>query len=161
MNEIRFSIELRADDSMASPGRLVGTLLTYGERAGDRAEVFEPGSLSWPDDGVVLRRQHDRGAPIARVVPEVRDGAVVVDVALPETRAGRDAAAEVRSGLLTGLSVEFRARRQRYAGGVRRIADALLTGAGLVDSPSYKGSAVEVRQRGGEVRRGLGRRLWL
>ena len=155
MDELRCSIELRADETQASPGRLVGTLITFGERAGDRAEVFEPDSLEWPDEGVVLRRQHDRGAPIARVTPEVRDGAVVVDVALPETRAGRDAAAEVRSGLLTGLSVEFRARRQRYVGGVRRIADALLTGAGLVDSPSYKGSAVEVRQRG---RR---RRLWL
>ena len=145
MTEIRCAIELRATDE-SGPGRLTGTLLRYGERAGDRAEVFEPGSLSWPDGGIVLRRQHDRAAPIARVVPEVRDGAVVVDVELPETRAGRDAAAEVRAGLFRGLSIEFRARRQRYVGGVRRIADALLTGAGLVDSPSYRGSAVEVRE---------------
>ena len=161
MDEIRCSIELRADGTLSSPGRLTGTLLRFGEKASDRAELFEPDSLEWPDEGVVLRRMHNRGEPIARVTPEIRDGAVVVDVALPDTSAGRSAAVEVRSGLLTGLSVEFRARRQRYAGGVRRIADALLTGAGLVDSPSYKGSAVEVRQRGGEVRRGLGRRLWL
>ena len=51
MDELRCSIEVRADDSIASPGRLFGVLLTYGERAGDRAEVFEPGSLEWDPAG--------------------------------------------------------------------------------------------------------------
>lgn len=155
MDEIRCAVELRADDDMASPGRLTGTLMRYGERASDRAEVFEPGSLEWPAGGVVLRRQHDRAAPIARMVPEVRGREVVIDSPLPDTTAGRDAAREVRAGLLTGLSVEFRAALQSHAAGERRIKRALLTGAGLVDSPSYAGSRVEVRQRG---RR---RRLWL
>ena len=156
--EIRCSVELRADDSMQSPGRLFGTLLTYGERAaGGRSEVFEPGSLEWPAGGIVINRQHNRRSPIMRVVPEVRGAAVVVDAPLPDTAAGRDAAREIRDGLFTGLSVEFRARRQHYTGGVRRITSALLGGAGLVDSPEYAGSRVEVRQRGGEGRR----RLWL
>ena len=154
-NEIRCSVEVRQDDTRQSPGRLVGTLLRYGERAGDRAELFEADSLTWPEDGIVLRRQHSRSAPIARVFPEVRDGAVVLDTLLPDTQAGRDAAAEIRSGLFAGLSVEFRARRQRYAGGVRRIVNAVLTGAGLVDNPSYRGSRVELRGRTG------GRRVWL
>ena len=150
-------IELRAaDEARPGPGRLYGTLLTYGERAADRAEVFEPGSLSWPDDGVVLRRQHVRAAPIMRAVPEVRGGAIVFDAALPDTAAGRDAAAEVRAGLFRGLSIEFKAdREQRDAGGVRHILAGRLVGAGLVDSPSYAGSHVEVRGRKGR------RRLWL
>ena len=152
MDELRCAVELRADDTQAGPGRLTGTLLRYGERAGDRAEVFEPGSLSWPAGGIVLNRQHQRGAPIARVVPEVRDGAVVVDVALPETAAGRDAAAEVRAGLFRGLSVEFRAVLQDYRGGVRRIKRGILTGAGLVDTPSFTGSTVEVREQRGRRR---------
>ena len=160
MDEILCDIEIRQDEAMASPGRLVGTLLRYGERASRRAEVFEPGSLEWPAEGVVLRRQHERGQPIARVIPSVRDGAVVIDTQLPETRAGRDAAAEIRSGLFRGLSVEFRPALQSHAGGLRRIKRALLTGAGLVDSPEYGGSVVEVRQRGG-ARRALGYRLWL
>lgn len=153
-DEIRCSVELREDDTRQSPGRLSGVLLTYGERAGDRAELFETGALRWPDNGIVLRRQHQRGAPIMRVVPEVRGAQVIVDAPLPDTQAGRDAAAEIRAGLMTGLSVEFRATAQRFAGGVRRITAALLNGAGLVDSPSYSGSAVEVRAR-------ARRRLWL
>ena len=153
--ELRCSIEVREDAEMQSPGRLVGTLLTYGQQAHDRAEVFAPGSLSWPADGVVLTRQHQRGQPITRVVPEVRGDQVVVDQPLPDTQAGRDAAREIRGGLFRGLSVEFRAVLQDYQGGVRRIRRAVLRGAGLVDSPSYQGSRVEVRSRAG-----IGRRRW-
>ena len=155
MDEIRCAVELRADETRQSPGRLSGTLLTYGERATDRAEMFEAGALRWPDNGVVLRRQHQRGAPIMRVVPEVRGNQVVLDVPLPDTAAGRDAAAEIRAGLFSGLSVEFRATAQKYTAGVRRITGALLSGAGLVDEPSYPGSTAEVRQRTAR------RRLWL
>ena len=159
-DEIRFAVEIRADDDMASPGRLTGTLLQYGERAGDRAELFEAGSLEWPEGGIVLNRQHQRGQPIMRVVPEVRGAAVVLDAPLPDTAAGRDAAREIRGGLFTGLSVEFRAALQSYRAGVRRIKRAMLTGAGLVDDPSYRGSRVEVRH-GSRISHIEGRRLWL
>ena len=91
MDEIRCSIEIRQDETVASPGRITGTLLQYGERASDRAEVFETGALRWPDNGIVLRRQHNRGAPIMRVQPETRGAAVVIDAPLPDTSAGRDA----------------------------------------------------------------------
>ena len=154
-DEIRCSIEIREDESMASPGRLTGVLLTYGERAGDRPETFEAGALEWPTDGVVVRRQHNRAAPIMRVTPEVRGSAVVIDAPLPDTTAGRDAAREVRAGLLKGLSVEFKAAVSGYRAGVRSIRRAILTGAGLVDDPSYTGSRVEVRARRSR------RRLWL
>ena len=154
--EIRCSIELRADDDgRASPGRLVGTLITFGERAGDRPELFERGALTWPENGIVVNRQHQRGAPIMRVIPQVVGDQVVIDAPLPDTMSGRDAAAEVRAGLFRGLSIEFRAVRQTWAGGVRRISQAVLKGAGLVDGPSYRGATVEVRERRG------GRRVWL
>ena len=151
-DEIRCAIELRAEGD--SPGRLVGTLLVYGERASDRAEVFEPHALTWPAGGVVLRRQHVREAPIMRATPIERDGAVVFDEPIPDTAAGRDAAEEIRSGLFTGLSVEFQASAQRYVASERRISAAVLTGAGLVDSPSFSGSSVELRH-GGRRRRAV------
>ena len=43
MDEIRCLIEVREDDGKP---RLVGTLMPYGTRAKDRAEVFEVGSLN-------------------------------------------------------------------------------------------------------------------
>ena len=153
--EIRCAVEFREDDTRQSPGRLFGTLLTYGEAAKNRRETFERGALEWPTDGIVIRRQHVRAAPIMRAVPELRGDAVVIDQALPDTQAGRDAAREIRGGLFTGLSVEFRAIAQDYRGGMRRIMRAKLSGAGLVDSPEYAGSSVEVRAQRER------RRLWL
>ena len=157
MNEIRCAIELRVDNSRQSPGRIVGRLLKYGERASDRPELFEADALEWPDAGIILNRQHERSAPVMRFKPESRDGAVYIDAALPDTSAGRDIAAEMRADppLFTGLSIEFRAVKQRMDGGVRRITKAVLSAAAIVDSPSYKGSAVEVRHQSG------GREIWL
>ena len=153
MDEVRCVVELREGQD-GSPGRLVGTILTYGERASDRAEVFEPGALSWPEDGIVLNRQHRRDTPIMRIVPEVQESAIVVDAPLPDTTAGRDAAAEIRAKLFRGLSVEFRAVQQANVDGIRRIQEAVLAGVALVDYPAYSGSTAEVR-RGRRVR------LWL
>ena len=50
-SEIRCAIEWRADESRQSPGRIVGTLMTYGERAKDRAEMFADGALHWAESG--------------------------------------------------------------------------------------------------------------
>ena len=152
MTEIRCRIELREDATLASPGRLTGTLLTYGERASDRPELFERGSIDLAaitaSGGIVINRQHTRGAPIMRVIPELRGDALVIDAQLPESTAGRDAAVEIRSGLMRGLSVEFKALRARMVSGVRRISAATLVAGGLVDDPSYSGSTVEVRDKG-------------
>ena len=146
MNELRCTIEVRADESRQSAGRLVGTLLTYGERASDRAEVFLPGALKWPAAGVIVNEQHNRQAPILRAVPTLAGNAVQIDAPIPDTQRGRDAATNIRAGVYTGLSVEFHAEDEtRSADGTREIRAAVLGGAGLVDSASYTGSRVEVR----------------
>ena len=156
MDEIRCCIEVRADESRQSPGRLYGVLMKYGTKATDRPEVFEPGSLKWPDSGVVLNRQHSRAAPIMRVLPITEGNVVRIDAPLPDTSAGRDAAREIRGApgsppLFRGLSVEFKDVRQTFVGGVRRITSAVLTGAGLVDAPSYPESSIEVRAKRRQV----------
>ena len=145
--EIRCAIELRADESRQSPGRIVGTLMEYEKRAGDRPEMFGAGALSWDGGGIVLNEQHNRQAPIMRFKPEARDGKVVIDAALPDTARGRDAATMIRNGTFRGLSVEFRAVKEEMRAGVRLIRKAVLAGAALVDSPSYPASGVEVRRR--------------
>ena len=145
MDEIRCEVEVREVEG--KPSHLVGVLMPYGERAKDRAEVFEAGSLTWDQGGVVLRRQHSRQHPILKFTPVERDGVLTVDAAIPSTAAGADCEAEIRSGLLTGLSVEFRSIRERYIGGLRRIAKAHLSGAGLVDFASYSQATVEARAK--------------
>ena len=155
MDEIRCAIELRADETRQSPGRLTGTLIEYGKRASDRAEVFADGALTWEDRGVILNEQHNRQAPIMRFTPVVEGREVRIDAALPDTSRGRDVATMVRNGTMTGLSIEFRATAQTRTGGVREVRAARLMGAAVVDSPSYKG-ALEVRE--GDKRRV---RVWL
>ena len=148
MTEIRCALELRDDETRKGPGRLTGTLLTYGERAADRPELFEVGSLSWPDSGIPINRQHVRTEAVARVIPMVRGNAVMIDAPLPDTQRGRDLAVEIRAGLFTGLSVEFKATRQRFVG--RRAADSsgrTLGAAGVVDSPAYAGKRCRGSQR--------------
>ena len=143
VDEIR--CEIRLAEVEGSPPRLVGTLLALNVRAKDRAEMFLPGSVSWPEGGLVLNRQHQRGAPIMRITPTSSTTGLTVDQELPNTVAGRDAAEEIRGGLLTGLSVEFRAIQESIVGGCRQIASAALSAAALVDSPSYP-APVEVRE---------------
>ncbi len=148
-------IRIEADAERRGPGVLAGVLMPYGQRAQDRAEVFEPGSLHWPANGVLLREMHVRARPIARFVPEATEAEVRVSILLPDTTAGRDAAANVRAGVLKGLSVEFRSEKETVRDGIRVIQRASLVGAGLVDSGAYAGATVEARHKAGR------RRLWL
>ena len=146
--EIRCSIEFRADESRQSPGRLVGNLITYETRAVDRPEIFVTDSLYWDDGGIILNEQHNRQAPIIRFTPEKRGNELVVDIALPDTQRGRDAAISVRNGTMQGLSVEFHSESEGRRNGMREIRKARLVGAGLVDSASY-GNSIEVRHKEG------------
>ena len=144
--EVRFA----TDETRQSPGRIVGTLLTYGELSRDRPERFLRDSLQWETTGIILNEQHNRQASIMRIHPILDGDLLRVDEPLPNTQRGRDAAVNIRDGLYTGLSVEF-ARRgvvASYRDGVREIRSAKLVGCGLVDLASYSGSTVEVRERG-------------
>ena len=120
-DEIRCAVELRSDDTRQGPGRLVGRIMTYGELATDRPELFEPGALTWPGDGVVLNRQHERGAPIMRVIPALVGDELRIDQALPDTQAGRDAAVGDSVGsdawlvrVISSAASSIRGRRAAY-----------------------------------------------
>lgn len=145
----KLDVELRfqEDDTRQSPGFLDGTLLVYEKTAGNRPELFARGALHWPEDGIVVNEQHDRKSPIVRAVPFMDGDAVKIKAALPNTTRGRDAATNVREGVLTGLSVEFRSESEGLRAGRREIRRARLVRAALVDSPEYTEATVEVRER--------------
>ena len=139
-----------ADDATnQSPGRLVGTLVTFNEKASDRPDVYLPGSLRWPDGGFPLNESHDRRQIITRIEP-YRDGdALRVDKMLPPTGRGRDAATMVKDGTFKALSIEVETASivSRIVDGVRHISDAFMSGAALVTDGAFTGSVVEVHNR--------------
>ena len=87
--EIFASIQLAEDDTREGPGRITGTLLSYGEVASDRPMVFADGALTWPDGGIVLNLQHDRTKHLARFAPTAQGARLLVDVRLPDHRSGQ------------------------------------------------------------------------
>ena len=146
-------VELRAADvGGSSPGRLAGTILPIGRVAGDRREVFTPGSVEWPAGGVRLLLEH-RGREFMRTVPLESDGEIRIDAALPDTAEGREAAEAVRSGKRPALSVEFHALDDGRVQGVREVRRALVDAAALVPSGAYDQARAEVRHAAGRRRR--------
>ena len=149
-HERRF-FELRADPDKRE---LSGVAVRYGDVAtlpGFR-ERFEPGAfgdLAGAD--IILNRQHERGEPLARTGGgglTLADGeALHVRAVLPETRAADDVLTLIRSKVLRGLSLEFRAITERFEQGVRIISRAALFAIAVVDQPAYGDSLVNIAAR--------------
>ena len=143
MLEIR--CELALEEREGGSGRIRGTILPIGRIAGDRREVFTPGSVSWPAAGVRLLAEH-RGRQVMRFTPIERAGNLEIDEQLPDSDLGREVAGEIRSGKRSGLSVEFHATEDRMVQGVREISGALVNGAAVTASPAYRQARAEVRE---------------
>ena len=126
---------------------LHGVIIQEGRAAaGGRAELFAPGAVVWPSDGIAIRREH-RGAVLARAVP-VREANGEIRMAARATDAIRRA---VDVDGRRYLSVEFRAEDEhRTAAGIREIRRALVDAAAPTDHPEYEQAAAEVRDRAAE-----------
>ena len=162
MERLLIPLECRQDSSRESPGLLSGVLMSYGTKAKDREEMFEMNALHWDAEGILIREQHNRQAPIIRAFPYLEGRELRISAPLLNTTRGRDVAEAMKgpNPLYSGLSVEFRAEKESRRGGVRVISSAYLGGAGLVDSPSYQDSKVEVREDSGLTLPGVAT-LWL
>ena len=151
--EIRATIECR--ESEGCPGLIDGVLIETGRVAGDKAEVFAPGSIAWPNNGISLLAEH-LGRRVLRFQP-VQDGNVLrIREKLPDTDLGREVAREIRSGNKTELSIEFFSREEAKVAGVREIRHALVDCVALVGTGSY-GAQAKVTLREQRSRR---RRRW-
>ena len=150
MTERRAGGQLRAEAR-----RLSGVVLRYGDVSPSHNERFEPGALSIAGP-VPLNLQHDPMRAVAwspggglELHPD-RD-ALRMTAELPPIPAADAALSMVREGLASGLSVEFRAERERVEAGIRVVERAVLMGVGLVRKPSYQSSRVEARARSGRT----------
>ena len=147
--ERRF-VELRHEGRTLS-----GVAVHYGSEArilGFR-EQFQPGAFGDVSGlDVILNRQHDRRMPLARTGGgglDLLDSAQRLEVRaeLPATRDADDVLALIQAGVLRGLSLEFRASKERWNGSLRTIEKAKLFAVGVVDRPAYGDSAVQLAKR--------------
>ena len=144
-----FAVEIRESRAGYEP-TLRGVMLTEGRAAsGGRAEVFTPGSVTWPHDGVSVLTEH-RGRPEARAqVVRQRDGRLTL------TARATDAIKQAVASGRKWMSVEFRALEERTTkGGVREVLRAFVDAAALVRDPEFDTTTAEVRSR-------KTRRVWL
>ena len=145
-------LELRAEGR-----RLSGVVMRYGDVSPSHRERFEPGALRLADS-VHLDLHHDPERAVAwhpgggLALANSRD-VLTMRAELPPIPAADRALAEIKAGRVDGLSVEFRAVKERRDGDIRVIEDAVLSGIGIVRAPSYDGSRVEARRRSGRTMR--------
>lgn len=121
--------------------QLRGVMIQEGRAGRVRRELFVPGSVEWPTDGVSVLARHG-AAPEVRAIPTRQaDGRITLRA--PATDAIRQAVAEGRNQ----MSVEFRSLRERRTeGGIREILRALVPNVALVASPEYDMTEAEVRR---------------
>ena len=144
--EVRCALEVRADSTRSGPGRIIGTVLQLGRVAGDRPEVFAPGSIRLPANGIALLLEH-RGRQFMRTRP-TEDGSILrIDDTLPDTAEGREAARLIRSGERARLSVEFHSLAEARVSGVREVRSAMIDAAALVPQGAYDQARAECRNR--------------
>lgn len=99
MEAIACSIELR--DAEGGP-RLHGTILAEGRAArGGRAELFAPGSVTWPPSGIGIKARHGAAVEVHAVPRRAAGGEITI-----EARATPAIVAAVKMGS-TSMSVEF------------------------------------------------------
>lgn len=120
-----------------------GDVAKLGRGPGALREQFQRGALKPYDRGVIASVQHNRAALLAQYPNgglrlDSRDRGLFVEIDLPNTSAGRDAAALIEQGALRGLSVEFLGEKVREEGPNQIIIEqATLTGVSIVDRPAY------------------------
>ena len=151
-------LELRAAAAGSdSPGTIAGPVVVYSDVAtlpGGVRESINPGAFGDVSKvDAIAHYFHDRSQPLGRTngggltlldSPEM----LWAELELPNTQRGRDAATEVRAGILQGYSSEFLPGRKQTTGMNVRIMDGVLRGVGLVDIPAYRRSQVSVRADG-------------
>jgi HK97 family phage prohead protease len=141
-----------------------GVAMRYGAKskpiAGKFREVFRSGAFAKTIQEQDVRAHHEHGGPyLARTgagtlrLHDDRD-ALAYEIDLPDTTAGRDAAALLERGDLGGSSIGFRAMPSRVEWSrdgdglaLRTVGEARLFVVDLVTEPAYGDSTAELALR--------------
>lgn len=151
-------VELREDDGVQ---RLHATLVQEGRPSARRVtppgateavpEVFAPGSVVWPVDGVAIRARHGQPTELRAMPVRTPDGSIKIAVK------ATDRIINAVKGGLRSMSVEFKPLEEQLTGsGVREHLRALVHSAALADE-----ATAVYGQGAAEVRESKARKLWL
>ena len=147
-------VEIRAD---VAKRELTGIVMPYQQQAniaGMFRELVLPGAFGADiesTDAVWMTRQHVRHLTLGRSGRTIKltdtPSGLAMRATLPDTPLARETVQLVADGILGGLSVEMRVRRDSWAGDLRTIHAALLTRFSVVDQGAYDGAVVSARAR--------------
>ena len=139
-----FPVEIRETENREPT--LIGTILTEGRAASERRELFAPGSVEWPAEGIEIAPDHYKPSEARAHPVRQRDGRLTISA-----RATDGLREAVENGARY-MSVEFHAlREKRTKGDIREILSALVVRAACSKSPEYDTTAAEVRNKRGKM----------
>jgi HK97 family phage prohead protease len=164
-----YKTEYRISTSADGRTMIRGLVCPYGSLSldlGGHRERFLPGAFSASLNADVLADvEHDRMRKIGRTksgslrLYETPAG-LYCEITVPDTAVGRDAAEEVRAGLLDAMSVCFRDAVATWSGSgrntIREVKSARLTGIALTASPAYTQTAGTLTVSAGTAPRSVG-----
>ena len=134
-----FEVEIREEEGREP--MLRGVMLQEGRAAsGGRAEVFAPGSVEWPSEGVGVSTVHKGSIESRGQVVRDREGRLSL------TARATDGIKKAIDDGKKFMSVEFISLKERTTkGGVREILRAFVGDTALVSNPEYDTTLAEVR----------------
>ena len=152
-NEFRYAAfeVLEAENGLAI---VKGTVIRYGDVATAPwgTEEIRAGTFGDVAKGrFEANRRHieDQVLGISGQNLKIFDNAerMTAELTMPDTQLGRETLAEIKAGLITGMSLELRADKQFLTDNYqhRVITGARWRGFGLVGVPAYPGSVLEQR----------------
>ena len=142
---VTLECELRAEEGDSRVVR--GVAVRYGDKARiwDYTEKIRAGALKLPSKASNLTIQHDRAMPVGLLEYEDGDDALRISSDIATGPRGDQALADIRAGLLRGLSIEFMPRNDVVDSKKKEIeiTDAELFRVSLVDDPAYPKSKLK------------------
>ena len=147
------TLELREDPG-GGPGIVSATLMVYGDTADIYGvkESVAPDAFGEPENlGLRANYMHQRAQPLgnSKTNLQVKDSPtrLTAELTLPDNTRGRDAAVDIREGLIEGASVDFYMEKYDLDVKARTIRQtrARLVGFGIVDIPAFKRSRIQLR----------------
>ena len=141
-SETLVSLPVEIREGQDKQPQIDGILVQEGRAGSVRRELFTPGSVQWPSEGVGILVGH--GGPLAGIVTPTRAVNGEIRFSAP---ASPQMVQAVESGR-KGLSVEFVALEEsRTAGGIREVRRAFVPAAALVSNPEYQQAVAELRDQ--------------